>query len=216
MRIVIVGCGRVGSQLASMLSSEGHHVAIIDRNPRAFRRLSKAYTGLAVEGVAFDEGTLQRAGVSEADAFATVTNGDNTNYVLAALARNRFKVPRVVARIYDPVRADIYRRLGVPTISSTVWGANKIRELITYFGITSVLTIANGEVQVFQVEIGPLLDGYRVQDVNVPGEIQVVAIIRGGGAFIPTVLTTLATHDLLHVAALSSAMAKLEKMLSVL
>ena len=215
MRVVIIGCGRVGGQLASMLSSEGHRVAIIDRDPRAFRRLSKAFSGQAIEGMAFDLDVLKSAGIHQADAFATVTSGDNTNYVLAALARNRFKVPRVVARIYDPVRADIYRRLGVPTISSTVWGAKRLRELLTYFGLTSVLTIANGEVQVYEAEIGPLLAGHQVQELTVPEEIQVVAIVRAGTAFLPTPLTPLENHDFVHVAAVSHATGKLEQMLGL-
>src|SRR3990172_5531285 len=138
-----------------LLSTDGHQVAIIDREPLAFRRLGKGFKGAIVAGNAFDRAILLRAGIERADAFASVTAGDNTNYVLAATARNRFKVPRVVTRIFDPLRADIYRRLGVQTISSTVWGANRIRELLTYIGLTSVLTIANGEVEVVEAEISP-------------------------------------------------------------
>lgn len=214
MRVVIVGCGRVGSLLATILSTDGHQVVVIDRNAAAFSRLGKGFRGTLIEGNAFDQEILKRAGIEQADAFASVTAGDNTNYVLAALARNRFHVPRVVTRIYDPLRADIYRRLGVPTISSTVWGANKIRELLTYIGLTSVLTVANGEVEVVEVEISPLLAGSQVKDLTIPGETQVVAIVRGGTAFIPSSITALAKGDRLLIAVLASALPRLESMLS--
>lgn len=214
MRVVIVGCGRVGSELANMLSAEGHQVAIIDKNAESFRRLSKGFKGNAIQGNAFDLEILRRAGIEVADGFASVTSGDNTNYVLAAIARNRFRVPRVVTRIYDPLRADIYRRLGVPTISSTVWGANKMHELLTYVGLTSVLTIANGEVEVVEVEISPLVVGLQVKELEIPGEVRVVSIIRGGSAFIPGPLVQFEKYDRVLIAALASAMPKLDRMLT--
>lgn len=214
MKVVIVGCGRVGSQLAIMLSGNGHEVAIIDRSPKAFKRLGKGFKGTPIVGNAFDQNVLKIAGIERADAFASVTAGDNTNYVLAAMARNRFKVPRVVTRIYDPLRADIYRRLGVQTISSTVWGANKIRELLTYVGITSILTVASGEVEIVQAEISPLLVGTQVKDFIIPGETQVVAVVRGGRGFIPSPDTSLARGDLLLIASLAGTLSKLESMLS--
>lgn len=214
MRVIIVGCGRVGSLLAMLLSTGGDQVAVIDRSASAFKRLGKGFKGTLVEGNAFDQEVLKRAGIERADAFASVTAGDNTNYVLAAMARNRFKVPRVVTRIYDPLRADIYRRLGVPTISSTVWGANKIKELLTYVGLTSVLTIANGEVEVVEVEISPLLAGTPVKDVIISGETQVVALVRGGTAFIPGPETPLAKGDKVLISVMASAVPRLESMLS--
>ncbi|MHB1414199.1 MAG: potassium channel family protein [Chloroflexota bacterium] len=214
MRVIIVGCGRVGASVANLLSTQGHQVAVIDRNPQSFARLRESFTGLMIEGNAFDPEVLRQAGIEKADGFATLTAGDNTNYILAMLARTRFRVPRVVTRIYDPQRADIYRRLGVPTISSTVWAANRIQELLSYLGLTSVLTIANGEVEVVEVEVGPMVEGHQVKDLNVPGEIEVVSITRGGSAFIPLPSSTIARHDLLHIAALSTALPRLEAMLS--
>ncbi|MBI4493108.1 MAG: TrkA family potassium uptake protein [Chloroflexi bacterium] len=213
MRVVIVGCGRVGALLATLLAQDGHQVAIVDRNPAAFRRLPPTFAGRAVEGDAFDLEILRQAGIERTDAFATVTAGDNTNYVLAAMARRRFRVPQVVARIYDPVRADIYRRLGVPTISSTTWGANKIRDLILHLGLTSVLTVANAEVEVVEVEVSAPLAGHEVLHLNVPEEVQVVAIVRAGRAFIPSPLATLETGDLLYVAVAAAAKERLESML---
>ena len=212
MRFVIVGCGRVGAALATTLSDERHEVAIIDKNPEAFRRLGETFRGAAIEGTAFDQDILERAGVRRADGFATVTNGDNTNYVLAAMARWRYQVPRVVARIYDPLRADIYRQLGIPTVSSTVWGANRLRELLTYVELTPVLELASGEVQVVEVEVSPLLDGHPVAELNVPEESLVAAVIRGGRAFIPTSATVLRTRDKLHIVVQSAAIRRLEAM----
>lgn len=214
MRVIIVGCGRVGAMLAELLSTDGHEVAIIDRDPNAFKRLGKGFKGAIVLGNAFDRDLLERAGIERADAFASVTAGDNTNYVLAAMARNRFKVPRVVTRIYDPLRADIYRRLGVPNISSTTWGAYRIRELLTYIGLTTVLTAASGEVVVVEAEIEPLVAGTPVKELSVPGEAQVVAVIRGATSFIPTPETTLEKGDRVLVAVLASALPRLESMLS--
>ena len=215
MRVVIVGCGRVGSLLASLLSTNGHEVVIIDRNATAFKRLGRGFKGTTMEGNAFDLDILKRAGIERADAFASVTAGDNTNYVLAALAKNRFKVPRVVTRIYDPLRADIYRRLGVPTISSTIWGANKIRELLTYIGLTSVLTVANGEVEVVEAEISPLVAGSQVKDLTIQGETMVVAVIRGGMGFLANPDMILEKGDLVLIAVLASSLPTLEGMLSV-
>lgn len=205
----------MGSTLAGLLSTDGHAVVIVDRDGTAFRRLSKGFTGTTVEGNAFDQEVLKRAGIEHADAFASVTAGDNTNYVLAAMAKNRFKVPRVVTRIYDPLRADIYRRLGVPTISSTIWGANRIRELLTYAGLASVLTVANGEVEIVEVEVSPLLAGSEVRALTIAGETEVVVVMRAGTAFLPTPETRLEKGDLVLIAVLASALPRLESMVSV-
>ena len=180
MRYVIVGSGRVGATLATTLSEEGEEVAIVDRDAEAFKRLGPSFKGRKLHGNAFDQAVLERAGIGRADGFATMTNGDNTNFVLAAMARWRYHVPRVVARIYDPIRADIYRQLGIPTVSSTVWGASRVRELLTYSELSPVLDVGSGEVQVVEVEVSPLLDGHPARELNVAEEIQVVAVVRGG------------------------------------
>jgi trk system potassium uptake protein TrkA len=214
MRVIIVGCGRVGALLATYLAADGHEVAIIDRSATAFKLLSKEFRGKMIEGNAFDQEVLKRAGIERTDAFASVTGGDNTNYVLAAVAKNRFRVPRVVTRIFDPRRADIYRRLGVPTISTTTWGASRIRELLTYSGLSSVLSVARGEVEIVEAEVGALLAGTQVKHLTIPGETQVVVIIRGASGFIPNAETTLAKGDRVLVAVLASTMPRLESMIS--
>jgi len=128
MKVVILGCGRLGALLAWMLSQEGHGVTIIDRNREAFRHLGEGFKGRTILGTGIDEDILLLAGIEEADAFAAVTNGDNTNIMAAQIAKLKFKVPRVIARVYDPLRACAYRDLGIPNISPTIVGAGLIRD----------------------------------------------------------------------------------------
>lgn len=213
MKVVVVGCGRVGSRLALDLARERNQVAVIDRNPLAFRRLGSTFPGLKIQGVGFDRLVLQEAGVPNADALAAVTNGDNTNYVVASVARRYYRVPKVVARIYDPTRADIYRRLGIPTISSTVWGANRLKELLVGTYLTPVLSIASGDASVYELDLPGLLEGTAVADLDVPGEITVSAIVRAGRAIIPRRGTRFERGDVLQITALSSSFHKLERLL---
>ncbi|MDH7486791.1 MAG: TrkA family potassium uptake protein [Anaerolineae bacterium] len=130
MRIVILGCGRVGAYLARMLAAEGHQVTVVDRNSAAFARLGADFAGNLVVGTGIDEDVLRRAGIERAEAFVAVTNGDNTNVMAAQLARDVFNVPRVICRIYDPLREEIYRGLGLETICPTLWGATRIKEIL--------------------------------------------------------------------------------------
>src|SRR2546430_10108098 len=126
MHVVVVGCGRVGSELAVALESEGHTVAIIDKNRNAFRRLPERFTGRAVLGFGFDRDHLLQAGIEEAEALAAVTSGDNSNILTARIARETFEIPHVVARIYDPRRAVIYQRLGIPTVATVAWTTDQV------------------------------------------------------------------------------------------
>ncbi len=213
MRFVIVGCGRVGAQLANRLSLQGHEVAIIDRDPAAFRRLSPNFRGKKIEGVGFDRDVLIAAGIERADGFASVTNGDNTNVVSARIARQVFRVPKVVTRIYDPRRAEIYRRLGIQTISPTEWGATRIAELLCHPGVTTLLTVGNGEVSVIEVEVNAHLAGHRVNELVIPGEVNVVELVRGGRATLPTLGTVLQMGDTLHLSVLATAMGRLSEMM---
>lgn len=119
MHIIIVGCGRVGSQLAQILSSEGHNVVIIDKKATSFKRLGPDFNGITITGVGFDPEILKRAGVERADALAAVTNGDNSNIMASQIAKKIYNVPQVITRIYDPLRADIYKKFGLNTISTT-------------------------------------------------------------------------------------------------
>ncbi len=166
-------------------------------------------------GLAFDRNVLEAAGISSADGFATMTNGDNSNFVLAAMARWRYRVPRVVARIYDPVRADIYARLGIPTVSPTTWGSARVKELLTYGQMTPLLDIGNGDVEVVEVEAGALLQGHAAADLMVPEAMQIVAIVRNGRGFLPSPATVLQAYDLLQIAVRASARGQLSAMLGM-
>jgi trk system potassium uptake protein TrkA len=130
MHIIIIGCGRVGSQLAQILSSEGHNVVIIDKNANSFKRLGPDFNGITITGVGFDPEILKRAGIERADALAAVTNGDNSNIMASEIAKKIYKVSRVITRIYDPLRADIYKKFGLNTIGTTTIVAQIFRSAL--------------------------------------------------------------------------------------
>jgi trk/ktr system potassium uptake protein len=212
MRLIVVGCGRVGARLSVQMSSEGHDVTIVDKAPAAFKRLGREFRGRTVTGIGFDRDVLRAAGVEQADAFAAVTNGDNSNYIAATVARDTFRVPQVVARIYDPQREAIYRELGIRTISSTSWAVNTIRRILTSTELTASAQFGSGEVEITEVPIGGRLVGRYTRDLAVPGEIMPVAIVRRGRAFLPTPGVLLEEGDVLHVAVLAAAASLLESM----
>ena len=206
MRVIIMGCGRVGGQLARLMADEGHKVSIIDADTMVLDRLGPEFKGQKVRGVGFDREVLLSAGIEQADAFAATSSSDNVNIVAARVARNIFHVPRVVARLFDPRRAEIYRRLGLLTISSTTWGAERIRELFLYSELDPLVTFGSGEVCILNMEIPPSLVGHMVRNLSIMGEISVTAITRQGKAFIPVMGTEFRQGDVIHVTILASAM----------
>ena len=157
MKVVIGGCGRVGAMLATKLSFEGHDVVIIDKSVQAFRRLGRSFSGDTVRGMVFDKGVLDLSGIDRADAYVAVTSGDNSNVVSATIARDIYRVPKVVARIFDPRRAEIYRRLGIQTVSSVTWAANEITALVLHQHLVRDVSLGDGEVQVVRISIPPRL-----------------------------------------------------------
>jgi trk system potassium uptake protein TrkA len=201
--------------LATALAEEGREVTIVDRDPEALRRLGRAFPGHCIAGLAFDRNVLESAGIDHADGLATVTNSDSTNFVIAAMARWRYRVPRVVARIYDPAKAEIYGRLGVPTVSPTRWGATRIEELLNYAPVTSRLDIGDGDVEVVKVETSALLEGRSVQQLTMAETLQIVAVVRGGHGFIPTPSTLVQAHDILYIAVRPAARGRLNALLEV-
>jgi trk system potassium uptake protein TrkA len=213
MRIIVLGCGRVGERVARLMADEGHDVAVIDYDANALERLGPHFKGRKIKGVGFDRNVLLEAGIEQADAFAATSSSDNANIVAARIARNVFKVPRVVARLYDPGRAEIYRRLGLVTISSTDWGAERIRELILFSELDAVETFGNSEVCVVTVEVPPQLVGRMVKSLTITGEINVAAITRRGEAFIPLLGTEFRPDDLLHLVVMTSSMDQLKSLL---
>lgn len=215
MRTIIMGCGRIGEQLAHLLVDDEHQVVVVDEDQETLARLGSNFRGEVVRGVGFDRDVLLKAGIEHAEAFAATSRSDNANIIAARIARNIFRVPRVVARIQDPRKVEIYHRLGLITISPANWGARRICELLTHTDLAPMLTLGNGEVSLMAVDVSLRLAGHLVRDLSVPGEISVMAITRDDTAFIPTTGTELAAGDVLHLVVLSSSMQRLESLLGL-
>lgn len=213
MRIIIIGCGRMGATLARTLVARGHGVSLVDRDPASFERLVPWFTGETVAGVGFDRGVLLRAGIERADGLAALTDSDEANVVVARVARQFFHVPKVVARLYDPLKAEIYRRLGVQTISQVIWGVNRAVELLCYSRLETITGLGHGEVEIVESEIPHLLVGRPVSELTVSGEVAVIAVSRRGKTFIPTLGTEFHEGDLVHLALLGSSAERLQKLL---
>lgn len=184
MNVMIIGCGRVGSQLALLLANEGHNVTIIDKNPDSFKRLGGTFNGVAAAGTGFDEKLLKELKIEKQDAFISVTSGDNTNLMASQIAKKMFNVPRVIARVYDPKRADIYRKLGLDIISGTVLVAAMIRDKIIENRFTSYL-VETGELGVIEIVVNIALKDKRVSEINIPDEFLVTVIERKKRVIIP-------------------------------
>ena len=196
MYVIIVGCGRVGSELAKLLSNEGHNVVVIDKDRGSFDRLGGTFNGLTMVGNGFDLRLLKQAGIEKADAFCSVTNGDNTNLISAQVAKKIFKVPKVLARVYDPQRAHIYTALGLDILSGTVLFAAMLRDKIIESRFSSYL-IESKELGVIEIEVKNSLVNKTIQDITMPGEFLVVAIRRLDGVIIPEPKTILKVKDIL-------------------
>ena len=179
MKVIVMGCGKVGEQLCRLIGQRRPR-GDRDRCRRAgiWATWDRSSSGRKIQGVGFDRDMLIQAGIEQADAFAATSPSDNANIIAARIARNIFHVPRVVARLYDPRRAEIYRRLGLITISMTAWGAERINELLTHTNLDPVFSFGRGEVSLVSIEITPQLEGHQVNDLTVPGEIHVSAITR--------------------------------------
>ncbi len=210
MKIIIIGCGRVGSGLAKLLSNRGHQVTMIDSDPDAFERLGKAFKGKTVVGIGFDRQAMLDAGIEKADAFAAVTASDEANAVAARIAKNVFRVPRVAARIYDPRKADIYRRLGMQTISPVALGISRMAELLSFTNLAISESVGSGEVNMVDIEIPPMLVGHKVEEITIPREVHVVALSRGGKTFLPLSVAVFEEGDIVHLAVLATSQDRLK------
>lgn len=210
MYVIIIGCGRVGSELAKLLSNEGHNVVIIDKNNSSFDRLSATFNGLTLVGNGFDLNLLKQAGIEKADALCSVTNGDNTNLISAQVAKKIFKVPKVIARVYDPHRAHIYAALGLDIISGTILFAAMLRDKIIESRFSSYL-IESKDLGVIEIEVRDQLIDKTIQDVNVPGEFLVVALKRMDGVIIPESNMVLKSKDVLMGVVKVAALEKIKE-----
>ena len=186
MHVVVIGCGRVGSELAGALEQTNHSVAVVDKNERAFRRLPKDFAGTTVVGFGFDRDHLEVAGITKAEAFASVTSGDNSNILCARIARETYGIEHVVARIYDPRRALIYQRLGIPTVATVAWTTDQVLRRLLPAESRSDWTDPTGQVGIIEREIPVLAVGKKLSLLNRPGSFCLAAVTRFGKAQIVT------------------------------
>ena len=199
MHVVIMGCGRVGSTLAETLDARGDTVAVIDQESGAFRRLPASFTGRTVTGVGFDREVLVDAGIEQAQAFAAVSSGDNSNILAARVARETFGVENVVARIYDPKRAEVYQRLGIATVATVRWTADQMMRRLRPEGALSEWADASGEVRLVEAHVDPAWIGLPVAGIEQRVPARVALLTRLGEGMLPTSETVLQEGDLVHV-----------------
>jgi len=194
-----MGCGRVGSTLARSLEDRNHTVAVIDNNPDAFRRLGPSFNGDKVTGYGFDQAVLTKAGIQRANAFAAVSSGDNSNIIAARVARETFGIQQVVARIYDPGRAEVYQRLGITTVATVKWTADQVLRRILPAGAEPDFRDPSGTIRVDQLPVPDVWVGHRTIDLQVETRSRIAWIDRLGEGMLPTRETVIQEGDLLHL-----------------
>lgn len=214
MHIVIMGCGRVGSTLAHILEDRGNSVAIIDQDPEAFRKLRASFKGSRITGVGFDRDVLVQAGIDKADAFAAVSSGDNSNIIAARVARESFGIERVAARIYDPRRAEVYQRLGIPTVATVRWTADQMLRKLLPDGAEPLWRDASGKIVLAEVAVSPRWYGEKIKTIEASAGARIAFIDRLGEAMVPTPVTVLQEGDVLHVVAPEGDLGRITSVLS--
>jgi trk system potassium uptake protein TrkA len=214
VHIVVVGCGRVGSGLACRLVELGHSVAIVDKNPSAFRRLPESWPGTSVVGSGFDRHDLERAGAPRAGALAAVTSGDNSNILTARIARETYGIANVVARIYDPRRAQVYQRLGIPTVATVPWTIDKVLERLLPETVVGEWSDTTGRMVLAERLIPEAWAGRRLAPLNEPGSISLVAVTRAGTPRLDVTDLVGQEGDVLHFLLLKQAAGTLEERLA--
>jgi trk system potassium uptake protein TrkA len=199
VHFVIMGCGRVGASLARSLERLGHDVAVVDQDPAAFRRLGSEFSGRRVAGVGFDRDTLLQAGIEEAYALAAVSSGDNSNILAARVARETFGVEHVVARIYDPDRAQVYQRLGIPTVATVRWTADQVLRRMLPQGQATEMTDASGRLVIAEIQVSPTWVGQRLTRLEEATDARIAYVTRLGEGIIPGPETVHQEGDLVHL-----------------
>ena len=201
MRVIVVGCGRIGSDLAYRFFQGGHQVTVVDRTAAAFERLHHEFRGRTVEGEVLSQDVLQRAGLGEAEGLVAVTNSDSVNAVVAHVAKVVFRIPSVVVRNYDPRSMLLHEAFGFQVVSSTRWGAQRIEELLQHGFVRTVFSAGNGEVEVYELHVPESWRGRRLSDLSAGNRCLVVALTRGGTAMLPSGEMTVDTGDVVHLSA---------------
>ena len=213
MRVLIMGCGRVGSELSLALLEGGHDVTVIDKNPEAFWRYPPGEGARQMVGLGFDRELLEEAGIRDADAFIAVSSGDNSNIVSARVALEHFHVPKVIARIYDPRGAEIYGRLNIPTVATTTWGIKQIQLMLLHDREEIRESLGGGDILRVRVPVPEHLIGKPANTLNVDGKILVAGVSRGGTGFLPTPDSTLQAGDYLVVMMVKDGLEMLDQQL---
>lgn len=214
MNVTVLGCGRVGSGVARELQARGVEVVVVDRDQSALDRLGAGFTGLKVHGTVLDRRVLTAARVEHADAVAVVTGSDEVNAAIALTARRLLRVPTVVARLYDPRTAEVYQRLGVRTLAPVTWGVQRLADLVTASRLTSVATLGTGGVELVEVHVPALLDGRPAAELEVEGELRVVAVTHHGRTTLASSATPLHTGDLAHLVVGVASVGRLSTLLA--
>jgi trk system potassium uptake protein TrkA len=214
MHVVIMGCGRVGSELTLQLGKAGHDVVIIDKKPEAFDRLPPGFDARTIVGLGFDRDILEEAGIKEADAFIAVSNGDNSNIVSARVALEHYHVPNVIARIYDPQRAEIYQRLNIPTVATTTWGVKQIMMMLTHPREEIKESLVGGDLFRMRVPVPDHLIGKSVSRLNEEGKVLVAGVDRMGSGFIPVPSSTFQQGDIVQLILQKDGLDMLDEMLA--
>ncbi|ROS30862.1 TrkA family potassium uptake protein [Cellulomonas sp. PhB150] len=209
-----MGCGRVGASLALNLEEHGHSVAVIDQNPDAFRRLPGDFAGNKVTGLGFDRDTLTKAGIDDAYGFAAVADGDNSNILAARVARETYGIENVVARIYDPHRAEIYQRLGIPTVATVRWTAHQVLRRLLPMGASDEFRDASGQIQLVQLDVHEAWVGRPLRSLEEASGSRVAYVTRYGDGVLPTVDTVLQENDTVHLLLKVSDSAHVERVLT--
>jgi len=209
MNVIVVGSGRVGSQLATLLSVEGHNVVVIDKDPESFKRLGTLFNGVTVRGLGFDEDILIEAGIQEADAFAAVTNLDNTNLMAAEVARKIFGVKHAVARLYNPVRERTYQQLGLDYVCGTTLVAEVLLDKIMAGHGHHVSSL--GDVEVVQFKASAALEGKVVSDIEIARRFRIAVVSRGDTMFVPEPDAVLHAGDIIMASIKDEAFGKIER-----
>ncbi|GLY17516.1 Trk system potassium uptake protein TrkA [Kineosporia sp. NBRC 101677] len=215
MHFVIMGCGRTGSTLAQMVEDRGHTVAVVDQNANAFRRLGPHFEGRRVVGPGFDRDTLTEAGIEDAYAFAAVSNGDNSNILAARVARETFGVSNVVARIYDPGRAEVYQRLGIPTVATVRWTADQMARRLLPAGAISEYRDPSGAVILAEVQVHTGWVGRRMAALEAASEARVAFLSRLGEGLVPGPDTLYQEGDLVHFVLRHDQLTSVEQRMAV-
>jgi trk system potassium uptake protein len=201
VHVVVMGCGRVGSAIARRLEEIGHSVAVIDQDPEAFRRLGPDFAGRQVTGLGFDRQTLLDAGIDSAGAFAAVSSGDNSNIISARVARETFGVQHVVARIYDSKRAEVYERMGIPSVATVPWTVNRLLRELLSVKVSELWREPTGQVVLIRVTVTEGWVGRKLSQLEAQSGARAAWLVRFGDAQLPTPATVLQDGDQLIVAA---------------